>query len=156
MVFVVPKSFLLYHQIPNILMGWMMGRIKSAISALGVKKLSKAPGMHAVGGVPGLYLCVNMNPCFAASWIYRYSFSGRRRDMGLGSYSDYSLEEARHQASKCRSQVLQGWMTSNNKKTPRKKRIASGSLFSTASKAIWMPMVMPGRTRSTGHNGTAR
>lgn len=85
-----------------------MGRIKSAISALGVKKLSKAPGMHAVGGVPGLYLCVNMNPCFAASWIYRYSFSGRRRDMGLGSYSDYSLEEARHQASKCRSQVLQG------------------------------------------------
>ena len=92
-----------------------MGRIKSAISALGVKKLSKSPGMHAVGGVPGLYLCVNMNPnstdmnpCFAASWIYRYSFSGRRRDMGLGSYSDYSLEEARHQASKCRSQVLQG------------------------------------------------
>ena len=93
-----------------------MGKIKSAISALGVKKLSKTPGMHAVGGVSGLYLCVNvspslsanMNPTFAASWIYRYSFSGRRRDMGLGSYSDFSLEEARHKASSCRSQVLQG------------------------------------------------
>ncbi|MDO8894087.1 MAG: tyrosine-type recombinase/integrase [Nitrosomonas sp.] len=94
----------------------LMGRIKSAISARGVKKLSKTPGMHAVGGVSGLYLCVNVspslsantNPTFAASWIYRYSFSGRRRDMGLGSFSDFSLEEARHKASSCRSQVLQG------------------------------------------------
>lgn len=92
-----------------------MGRIKSAITALTVKKLTKTPGMHAVGGAQGLYLVVNkypnstnVNPYFAASWIYRYSFSGRRRDMGLGSFSDLSLEQARHKATQYRSQVLQG------------------------------------------------
>ena len=38
-----------------------MGKIKSAITALAAKKLSKIPGMHAVGGVPGLYLSVSLN-----------------------------------------------------------------------------------------------
>ena len=97
----------------------MMGKIKSAITALAVKKLSKVPGMHAVGGVPGLYLSVSANPksissptssipTLGTSWIYRYSFAGRRRDMGLGSFSDFSLEEARHKASNYRKQVLEG------------------------------------------------
>lgn len=90
-----------------------MVRVKSAITALAVKKLTKIPGLHAVGGARGLYLHVqaspsspNMNPSFAASWIYRYSFAGRRRDMGLGSYLDLSLEEARHKATQYRRQIL--------------------------------------------------
>lgn len=98
----------------------MMGKIKPAVTALAVKKLSKVPGMHAVGGVPGLYLSVSTNPkstssiptssipTLGTSWIYRYSFSGRRRDMGLGSLSDFSWEDARYKASNYRKQVLQG------------------------------------------------
>jgi len=90
-----------------------MGIMKSAITVFAVKKLSKMPGLHSVGGTRGLYMHVkaslnssNVNPSFATSWIYRYSFAGRRRDMGMGSYSDLSLEKARHKASQYRSQVL--------------------------------------------------
>ena len=62
-----------------------MGRIKSAITLKDFKKLSKKPGLHAVGDASGLYLSVNantsfapdMNPIYSASWIYRYSFNGK-------------------------------------------------------------------------------
>ncbi|MDR4517922.1 MAG: tyrosine-type recombinase/integrase [Nitrosomonas sp.] len=100
-----------------------MGKIKLPLSALAVKKLTKVPGMHAVGGVQGLYLCVSTNPrstssipAFGTSWIYRYSLGGRRRDMGLGSFSDFSLEEARHKATNYRKQVLQGIDPIDNKR----------------------------------------
>lgn len=59
----------------------------------------RPPGAHAVGGVPGLYLQISSKT--AASWIYRYSPPGagkRTRDMGLGSFFDVTLEEARDAA----------------------------------------------------------
>jgi len=90
-----------------------MGRIKSAITIKAFNKLIKTPGLHAVGGAPGLYLNVNptftvsMNPA-SCSWIYRYSFSGKRRDMGIGSLHDLSLENARIKANELRGQVHQG------------------------------------------------
>lgn len=40
-------------------------------------------------------------------WIYRYSFSGRRREMGLGSFPEVSLSEARKQRSYWQH-ILQG------------------------------------------------
>ena len=67
-------------------------------------KLSKVDGFHAVGGVPGLYLRVLGG---GRSWIYRYSFAGRRRDLGLGSYGDLTLAEAREAAREQRKLVLQ-------------------------------------------------
>jgi hypothetical protein len=42
----------------------------------------KTPGMHAVGGVPSLYLQVTEGT--GRSWVYRYKLSARRQDMGLG------------------------------------------------------------------------
>jgi len=51
----------------------------------------KKPGMHA--DRDGLYL--NVAKSGAKSWIYRYQLNGKRREMGLGSYSAYSLAEAR-------------------------------------------------------------
>ena len=90
-----------------------MGIIKSAITVFAIKKLSKTPGLLAAGGTLGLYLHVkaspnpsNVSPSFAASWNYRYSFAGHLRDMGMASYSDLSLEQARHKASQYRTQVL--------------------------------------------------
>ncbi len=91
----------------------LMGRIKPAITLKAFNKLSKTPGFHAVGGAPGLYLNVNpslsvdSNP-LSCSWIYRYSFADKRRDMGIGSLYDLTLENARIRANELRGQILQG------------------------------------------------
>ena len=60
----------------------------------------KAPGMHAVGGVPGLYLQVTAGQ--GRSWVYRYKLGERRRDMGLGPHDRLSLAEARQKARAAR------------------------------------------------------
>ncbi|MCW5575173.1 MAG: tyrosine-type recombinase/integrase [Burkholderiales bacterium] len=61
--------------------------------------------MHAIGGIPGLYLCVREG---GSSWIYRFSLDGRRRDIGLGSFGDLTMLEARERAREHRKLVLQG------------------------------------------------
>ena len=60
--------------------------------------------MFADGG--GLYLQVTASG--ARSWIYRYQMNGRRRDMGLGSISDFGLAEARERAADARKLVRDG------------------------------------------------
>lgn len=85
----------------------IVGRIKPPVAEKTTAKLAKEPGMHAVGGVPGLYLRVS-DPPTARSWIIRYSFDGRRRDMGLGSYGEMTLEEAREAAREKRKLIRQG------------------------------------------------
>lgn len=84
-----------------------MGRIKAPLAERSIAKLAKTPGMHAVGGIPGLYLRVS-DPPTARSWIMRYSFGGRRRDMGLGSYPELTLEEAREMVREKRKLVRAG------------------------------------------------
>src|SRR5688500_8674065 len=84
-------------------MGGVMGRVKAGLAEKAVAKLAKRDGMHAVGDPPGTYLCVSGE---ARSWILRYSSpSGQRRDFGLGSYSDYTLAEARDRAREARKLV---------------------------------------------------
>lgn len=82
-----------------------MGRIKAPMAEKSASKLSKVPGMHAVGDPPGLYLCVAGG---GRSWILRYSLNDRRRDLGLGSYIDLTLAEAREKARENRKLVAQG------------------------------------------------
>lgn len=65
---------------------------------------TKEPGLHADGG--GLYLQVGRSG--AKSWIFRYSFGGKRRDMGLGSLSAVSLAEARQKAQEAREGIAAG------------------------------------------------
>src|SRR5689334_20318728 len=65
----------------------------------------KTPGLFADGGC--LYL--RIEPTGAKSWIFRYQVArSRRRDMGLGSTSIYSLKEARQKASQARRLVADG------------------------------------------------
>jgi hypothetical protein len=75
------------------------GVLADRVSEKLASKLAKSPGVHAVDGVPGLYLAVNTksgskddasNPV-SACWILRYSFAGKRRDMGLGSRAEAGL-----------------------------------------------------------------
>ena len=59
------------------------------VSALKVKNAK--PGRH--DDEAGLYLLVSGSG--AKSWMIRVQADGRRRDVGLGSLADVSLEEAR-------------------------------------------------------------
>lgn len=87
-------------------MGQIMGLVKAPVSEKASARMKNTPGMHAVGGVSGLYLYVSKGN--ACSWIYRYTFNGRRRDLGLGSRSDFTLAEARERAREQRKLLLQG------------------------------------------------
>lgn len=82
-----------------------MARKSKELSALEVNRL-KAPGMHAVGGVSGLYLQVL--PTGGRTWVLRTTVGGRRRDMGLGGFPDVTLAMARDKARQARLQVEQG------------------------------------------------
>lgn len=74
-------------------------------SALKVAKLAKQQGLHAVGGVAGLYLQVRGD---ATSWILRAVIGGRRRDIGLGGYPDVTLADARTAARAKRAMIADG------------------------------------------------
>ena len=82
-----------------------MGSKAKELSALAVQRLT-APGMHAVGGVAGLYLCVSSSG--SRSWIARVNVDGKRREMGLGSFPDVSLSIAREKARAARSDTTMG------------------------------------------------
>jgi integrase len=64
------------------------------------------PGLHFVGNPPGLALHVAATG--ARSWILRVRVSGKRRDMGLGSYPGVPLADARRRARELREQVAKG------------------------------------------------
>jgi integrase len=64
----------------------------------------RVAGLVADGG--GLYLQVTDSG--SKSWVYRYQVAGKRRDMGLGPLSLYSLAEARRIAVDARRLVAQG------------------------------------------------
>src|SRR5437016_5001533 len=73
------------------------------LTARKVESLTTA-GMYPDGD--GLYLQVS-GP-HAKSWIYRFSFHGRERYMGLDSYPHVSLAEARNARDEARKLRKQG------------------------------------------------
>ena len=95
------------------------------LSALAVSKL-KTKGRYAVGGVDGLHLFIVGN---SRTWILRIATGirtnrkgetvVRRRDMGLGSYPEISLAEARDKARDMRKQVKSGIDPIEQKKRSR-------------------------------------
>ncbi|MCG7590718.1 MULTISPECIES: integrase arm-type DNA-binding domain-containing protein [unclassified Halomonas] len=100
-------------------MGWRMGQHMVSLekSTLGIAAVGKLttkgvqklvreskPGMTNDGD--GLYLKIGKGG--GASWIYRFRWSGKLRDMGLGSFADTSLSEARAVAAEQRKLVKQG------------------------------------------------
>ena len=82
-----------------------MPRIAKALGALAVKNLSSR-GLHAVGGVSGLYLSINENG--AKSWILRTKIGTRRSDIGLGSYPAISLVLAHQKATDTKESIKKG------------------------------------------------
>jgi integrase len=73
------------------------------LSALAAKR-AKEPGLYCDG--KGLNLRVGEGG--AKSWVLRYMIDGGAREMGLGSYQDLSLAEARERARACRKLAKDG------------------------------------------------
>ena len=77
-----------------------MPRKAKEMSAVEVRRLVH-PGTgrnvcFTVGGVDGLQL--QITPTGARSWLLRYKMKGRRHQIGLGSYPDTTLSQARDRA----------------------------------------------------------
>lgn len=63
----------------------------------------KNAGRYADGG--GLFLQVSDTG--TKSWLYRFRFADRRREMGLGQYPRIGLADARRLASQARALLVQ-------------------------------------------------
>ena len=72
------------------------------LTELGVKRAKE--GRHVDGD--GLMLVVRASG--KKSWLLRYQLNGVRRDMGLGSYPEIGLKEARQKTSEARRQIEAG------------------------------------------------
>ena len=110
-----------------------MAKTVAALTAVRVKT-EKTPGYHGDGD--GLYLQVTEGG--AKSWIFRYTFGGRRREMGLGRESGLSLAQAREKASEARKQLGQGQDPIEARKAAEveaEREAASASTFKQCAEA---------------------
>jgi integrase len=82
-------------------------KVAKPLTALEIKRL-EAPGLHAVGTVPGLCLRVMPPPSSAKMWTLRIVVGKKRRDLGLGGYPAVTLAKALEAAREKRQSVLQG------------------------------------------------
>ncbi|MDI1278518.1 integrase arm-type DNA-binding domain-containing protein [Methylobacter sp.] len=80
-----------------------MSRIKNKLTARTVET-KKAPGYYSDGG--NLYLRVSQN--LTKTWAFYYKKDGKRTEMGLGSFGNVSLEQAREKAAELRKQIANG------------------------------------------------
>ncbi|MEQ1657884.1 MAG: Arm DNA-binding domain-containing protein, partial [Hylemonella sp.] len=98
-----------------------MGNKAKELGALAVKSITSR-GATFVGGVPGLALVVHASG--TRSWILRYKIGGVRRDMGLGSFEDVPLANAREAARAARAKIVAGIDPIQQRKAARSALIA--------------------------------
>jgi hypothetical protein len=116
---------------------------------------SKMPGLHRDGG--GLFLSVK--PPMAASWVFRYMLKGKVREMGLGSFPEVSLPEAREKADDARKLKAAGIDPIEARKdaeAARKLQQATAMTLRNARKPTSKPTATAGRTASMRSNGALR
>ena len=107
-----------------------MPKIVMPMSALAVSKL-KSVGWHAVGGVSGLNLQIresqnkNSDGPVPKSWVLRTHIGSKRVPLGLGSYPQISLAEAREAAKKMSDAIRQGIDPRVQRKEVKSSLIAS-------------------------------
>jgi integrase len=73
---------------------------------LTIKKMAAATKAGKYGDGCGLYL--HVGPTGSKSWVLRYMLNGHSREMGLGSYHNFSLNEARARAREARQLLTDG------------------------------------------------
>lgn len=75
------------------------------LTAKQIENLSE-PGYYNDGEVTGLYL--QISKAGTKSWVLRYRFGGKTREMGLGGLADKTLAKARDAAREARTMVADG------------------------------------------------
>jgi integrase len=85
------------HEISN------MARELNRLTARRVQTL-KEPGRHSDGG--GLYLSIDAQG--RRRWVFMYTRDGKRTELGLGGGRDISLADARFEAARLRSILIEG------------------------------------------------
>ena len=113
-------------------------------------KYAKA-GMHSDGN--GLYLLARKGG--AKSWIFRYTFDGKRREMGLGALAGLSVVEARAEArsmnvNKQRPKSLRQNAKPNSQRSARQQPLSRLRLNLLPTKKV------DGAMPSIGSNGRIR
>ncbi len=88
-----------------------MPRVAKELSALAVKNISHSgksgnPERYAVGGVSGLMIQVTSNG--AKSWLLRTTIADKRHFLGLGSYPEIGLKDAREKAALEKQKIKDG------------------------------------------------
>jgi integrase len=95
--------------------------MKHLPSAAAVAKL-RAPGRYAVGH--GCYL--QISEWKTRAWIFRYTYNGRAKHLGLGSCDYVSLAKAREKAIECRRLLADGIDPLEQKRSARlEQRLAA-------------------------------
>ena len=95
--------------------GDLMPRIAKQLSDRAVSAI-REEGRHPVGGVPGLHIRITNTG--HRGWVLRVKVGEQRRDMGLGSYPEVSLSEARDKAREVHASLRRGDLPA----TPAKHR----------------------------------
>ncbi|QWG13638.1 integrase arm-type DNA-binding domain-containing protein [Bradyrhizobium sediminis] len=94
---------------------------KLSPAAITRKAEYRKPGRYADGG--GLYLQVTPkrgDDGVTRAWLFQYSWQGKVRQMGLGSFVNVSLAQARKRAKAARDKVADGIDPIGEKKAERK------------------------------------
>lgn len=111
-----------------------MPKIARQLTNVEVHRLKRV-GWHAVGGVAGLLLQIRKPSTEGAptprSWILRIRIGEKRHPIGLGSYPQVSLAEARDQAKKLVMEARQGIHIVNRKKMARSALISEAAKHKT-------------------------
>lgn len=122
--------------------------IAKELSPAEIRQLMKLPGFHAVGGVTGLHIQVTDHK--ARSWVLRFLYGGRRRDMGLGSFPSVTLEQARQRAREARDQIARGVDPIAERRRLKSERITAAAkrlTFADAAKRVHAIKVAEFRNR---------
>jgi integrase len=109
-------------------MGGEMARKIERLNALKVSRTAK-PGLHPDGG--GLYLQVTAGG--SRTWILRYRYGGRRRDMGLGALGAVSLADARAAARAARALLAKGTDPIEHRRAARAEAKGAAVTFADAA-----------------------
>jgi integrase len=107
-----------------------MPKIIKPLSAIEVNRINRV-GWHAVGGVTGLLLQVRKPTKIGApvpkSWILRLTVGNKRHPIGLGSFPQVSLAEAREMAKQMSLEAKQGINPLQKRRAKKSALIAEAS-----------------------------